>query len=122
MRTKEALDEPLGRLLGNAARSIGTDQFHRKLLEAFKILGPWDAVTIVRWSRYAPPDFLYSEGFSKAIIERYMQGHYRFDPFFCWWRDAGEGGVLTLSAAMRPSDAKGTYFTEFSPSSRWRTS
>jgi DNA-binding CsgD family transcriptional regulator len=115
MRTKEALDEPLCGLLGNAARAIGTDQFHRRLLDALKTVGPWDAVNIVRWSRYAAPDFLYSERFSKALIERYMQGYYRFDPFFRWWRDAGEGGVLTLSAAMRPADAKGTYFTEFFP-------
>ena len=115
MGTNESLDESTYRLLGDAARAIGTDKFHVALLAALKTLGPWDAANIVRWSRYAAPDFLYSEKFSVDLIERYMDGYYRFDPFFKWWRDAGAGGVLTLSGAMQPEDAKSVYFTEFFP-------
>lgn len=115
MGTKQALDEPLYVRLGDAARAIGTERFYVALLAAMKALAPWDAADVVRYSRYAAPDYLYQEGLDPETIVHYRAGIYRFDPFFRWWREHGEGAVLTLRGASRPVDLVGEYFTKFVP-------
>ncbi|MGH6718546.1 MAG: helix-turn-helix transcriptional regulator [Alphaproteobacteria bacterium] len=99
----------------DAARAIGTPRFHAALLGVLKGITPWDAAEIVRYSRYAAPDFLEHEGIDPAHVQTFMAGYYRFDPFFGWWREHGRADVLTLRGASRPDDLGGPYFTAFLP-------
>lgn len=109
------LDERLFALFGDAARAIGAPRFHVALLEALKALAPWNASEVMRYSRYAAPDFLYMDKLSPETVDLYLSGFYRFDPFFRWWREHRRGDVLTLRSASRPADLGGQYFTAFLP-------
>ncbi|MEX2649343.1 MAG: LuxR C-terminal-related transcriptional regulator [Alphaproteobacteria bacterium] len=102
---------------GDAAKAVGTADFHRHLLGALRTLAPWDAADVVRYSGFAAPDFLHVDGLSQAVIEVYLSGFYRFDPFYHWWRERGRGAVVTLRRLSGPSDLEGEYFTGFLPRS-----
>lgn len=81
--------------LGAAAQSIGRRDFHRTLLNLFGMLVEHDMTFIARYSRFSPIELLYYEGVPHHIVELFREKYHRFDPFYAWWRDGGEPGVVT---------------------------
>ncbi len=83
--------------LGEVAASIGTDSFHRKLLHLAGLCIRHDSSWIIRYSRVAPPDVLYTAGVPDEIVAFYDEKGQYLDPFSARWRRTGQPGVLTLS-------------------------
>jgi DNA-binding CsgD family transcriptional regulator len=81
--------------LGAAAQSIGRRDFHKTLLSLFGMLIEHDMTFIARYSRFSSIEFLHYEGVPHHIVELFREKYHRFDPFYAWWRDGGEPGVVT---------------------------
>lgn len=87
--------------LGAAAQSIGRRDFHKTLLKLFGMLVEHDMTFIARYSRFSPIEFLSYEGVPHHIVELFREKYHRFDPFYAWWRDGGEPGVVTQRMISR---------------------
>ena len=115
------------RQLGLVAKSIGTDQFHRELVGLFGASIRHDSCWIIRYSRVAPPDVLYTRNVPDELVTIYDEQCSGIDPFSQYWKNYGSPGVLTLSelknssvesiiytriflAAARVSDEMGIFF------------
>lgn len=97
-------------LLADSARSIGSGKFHQYLLNIFAAAIRHDMALVVRYSRLGAPDFLVCEGgFQRHIIDLYLSGYYRFDPFYSHWRDKGRAGVVSLRDVAQPGLGKSDY-------------
>ena len=64
---------------------------------------------IVRYARFAAPDFLIFEGIPNHIVELYRSGYYRFDPFYSYWQERERGGVVSLRE-VSPPDLDGSEY------------
>ncbi|NEU14754.1 LuxR family transcriptional regulator [Methylobacterium sp. BTF04] len=103
------------RQLGEVAASIGTEIFHRKLLSLFALCIESDSGWIIRYSRVAPPDVLYTDGVPSEIVEFYNKKCLRIDPFSLYWKTFGKPGVLTLSEIGHTSPESILYGKIFRP-------
>lgn len=83
--------------LGKLAASIGTDGFHRNLLSLFGRCIRSDSAWIIRYSRVAPPDVLYTSNVPDEIVRFYNKKCLHIDPFSIYWKEHGRPGVLTLT-------------------------
>lgn len=90
-------DEEWFRRTGGVAMSIGRDTFHRELIDLFGSTIKHDSSWIMRYSRFAPPDVLYTQNVSDEIIQLYTRECFSIDPFSNHWKTRGTPGVLTLS-------------------------
>lgn len=82
---------------GRVAMSIGQDTFHRELLNLFGSAMKHDSSWIMRYSRFAPPDILYTHNVPDEIVQLYTRECVTIDPYSSHWKSRGTPGVLTLS-------------------------
>lgn len=82
---------------GRVAMSIGQDTFHRELLDLFGSAMKHDSSWIMRYSRFAPPDILYTHNVPDEIVQLYTRECSTIDPYSNHWKTRGTPGVLTLS-------------------------
>lgn len=101
--------------LGEVAASIGSDSFHRKLLRLAGLCIRHDSSWIIRYSRVAPPDVLYTSGVPAEIVAFYDEKGQYLDPFSARWRRTGRPGVLTLSEIANESPESILYTEIFTP-------
>ncbi|CAA2138862.1 helix-turn-helix transcriptional regulator [Methylobacterium bullatum] len=101
--------------LGDVAASIGTEHFHRNLLSLFALCVKSDSGWIIRYSRVAPPDVLYTTGVPSEIVEFYNKKCLRIDPFSLYWKNGGKPGILTLSEIGNSSPESILYGKIFRP-------
>ena len=104
--------------LGEVAGHIGTADFHPSLLRLLAGLVPCDAQSLMLYSRYASPEYLINIGLPNHVVEFYLSGYYRFDPFHRHWRSRGRAGVVSLKEAASREPANSEYFTVFLPKSK----
>lgn len=90
-------DEEWFHRTGRVAMSIGQDTFHRELLELFGSAMKHDSSWIMRYSRFAPPDILYTHNVPDEIVQLYTRECSTIDPYSNHWKTRGAPGVLTLS-------------------------
>jgi DNA-binding CsgD family transcriptional regulator len=90
-------DEQWFHRTGRVAMSIGHDTFHRELLDLFGSAIKHDSSWIMRYSRFAPPDILYTHNVSDEIVQLYTRECSTIDPYSNHWKTRGTPGVLTLS-------------------------
>jgi DNA-binding CsgD family transcriptional regulator len=102
-------------IIGRCAASIATDKFYPRLLEILTESIRHDMAMVMRYPRFAAPDFLTSTGFSKELMDIYLVGFYRFDPFYRYWRTEGKCGLIPLETAIAPSVRKTDYLRIFQP-------
>lgn len=102
-------------MIGQTAGSIGSDGFYALLLDVFASAIPHDMAMVMRYPRFAAPDFLVSRGFSAELMDIYLKGFYRFDPFYRYWRNVGKCGVVPLSMAIAPNARKTDYLRIYQP-------
>jgi DNA-binding CsgD family transcriptional regulator len=108
------------RAIGQAARAIGTETFHEKLLGLFGAVVSHDYACIVRYSRNAPPDIIYTKGLAKHLLDYYLEhAYYSTDPFFCDWRSNSRSGVIRLRDAMEATEDKEFYRAIFQHKARF---
>ena len=79
-------DEEWFRRTGGVAMSIGRDTFHRELIDLFGSTIKHDSSWIMRYSRFAPPDVLYTHNVSDEIIQLYTRECFSIDPFSNYWK------------------------------------
>ena len=104
--------------LGEAAGHIGTAGFHPSLLRLLAGLVPCDSQSLMLYSRYASPEYLINVGMPNHVVEFYLSGYYRFDPFHRYWSARGRGGVVSLKEAASAELTNSEYFTVFLPKFR----
>ena len=82
---------------GRVAMSIGQDTFHRELLDLFGSTMKHESRWIMRYSRFAPPDILFTHNVPDDIVQLYTRECSTIDPYANHWKARGTPGVLTLS-------------------------
>jgi DNA-binding CsgD family transcriptional regulator len=85
------------RRVGELASAIGTDGFHQQLVELFGSTVPHSASWIIRYSRVAPPDVIYTANVPSAVVDFYVARCSGIDPFSAHWKRHEEPGVRTLA-------------------------
>src|SRR5262249_1464091 len=94
----EGLDSPSWlENVGRAAVAIGSDAFYDRLLDLACRLIRHDKSMVVRYSRVSAPQCLLYRDYSEHIIQLWLSGYYRFDPFYDHWREHERRGITTLS-------------------------
>jgi DNA-binding CsgD family transcriptional regulator len=106
-------DTPTLDLVGKVARAIGSDGFYRQLLHLLGHAIPHDMGMVMRYPRYAAPDFLHREKFPDRLAELYLTGFYRFDPFYRYWREKRRCGVVPYRMAASADLRRGDYHRFF---------
>lgn len=108
-------DERWNAAVGEAARRIGGRDYHEVLLGLVELLIPHDMSIAARYSRYSPVDILHYRGVPRHVIELFRSKYYNFDPFYAYWRERGEAGVVTLAMATAGSRRNSPYRRVFQP-------
>lgn len=85
------------RRVGGVASSIGTDRFHQLLVELYGSTIPHSASWIIRYSRAAPPDVIYTWNVPRDVVDFYVANCSALDPFSAHWKRYEEPGVRTLA-------------------------
>lgn len=99
-----------------AARAIaatGTPEHVECLIDLVGAGIPHDFVTVTRYSRSGPPEFVAHRRFSDRMVERYLSDYYVFDPFHEAWRRDRRLGVVPLKAFEDAEMRRGRYIAEF---------
>lgn len=77
--------------------SIGRDNFHRELIDLFGSAIEHHSSWIMRYSRFTPPEVLFTYDVPDEIVQLYTRECFTIDPFSNHWRTQETPGVLTLS-------------------------
>lgn len=84
-------------VLGHAASCVGRADFHEGLLAAVGRLFPHDLRAMMRYSRYSGPDVLENGDYGPNFIQFYEAELYPYDPFYRYWQESEQPGVVVLS-------------------------
>jgi DNA-binding CsgD family transcriptional regulator len=68
---------------------------------------------VTRYALRGPPEFLAHRNFDDALVKRYLEDYYVYDPFYAHWRTGAQPGVVPLSALAGPEVRRGRYVAEF---------
>lgn len=96
-------------LLAEAVAALDSEAFHARLLEVLLPLVRHDASMVVRYSRYAAPDFLINNGFGPESVMLYLSGYYRYDPFYGLAQQGELRGVYGLHEVGGQALKRGDY-------------
>jgi len=113
-------------VLRRLGQSVGTSGFYEACLALMAELVSHDGEWIVVYSRVARPRTLRFEltPYPSVAIDRdhvlstYELGYYRFDPFFHYWQNGGDPGVVGMHEIPVPPSKENTYLTDFMPITR----
>ncbi len=90
--------------LGQAARCIGRPDFYDALLDVLSSGISWESRAVVRYSLYAPPEYLNEEGLDPELLAVYLRGYYRADPYYRLFRENPRSGVISLTRHLKGRD------------------
>lgn len=96
--------------IGQAANAIGTTRFYEELarLAASRVPHRF-SMGYQYWRLGAPTCVAYLGDDESESYGMYEQGYFRFDPFYRYWRQVGEPGVVVLSDLLDDSDSHSDY-------------
>lgn len=106
------------KVFGEAARAVGTDSFYRLLLDGLSPLIDWECRAVVRYSRASVPVYLIEEGADPEVIDLYLRGYYRVDPYYEAFTKNQGAGMTVLSRDLRRNDTN-PYIVVFAPTAKW---
>lgn len=116
MRSRQPKADPgragmpaLTSLLGVA----GSPRYLDGLIDFVASLVPQDRVTVTRYSTRAPPEFLTHRNFDDALVRRYLDVYYPYDPFYGYWCARERAGVVPLRQFSSREFKQGRYIAEF---------
>lgn len=98
-------------LLGEVARTVGRPNFYEKLALVPAKMLDCDRRLVVRYPRYALPEFIVNRSMSDAAVELYFERLYRLDPLVRIARSGPETGVISLQR-LRMADTDNAYFDD----------
>ena len=87
--------------------------FYDRLLDLVCSLIHHDKSMVVRYSRVSAPQCLLYRDYPDEIIELWLSGYYRFDPFYDYWREHERCGVTTLNMISPPRPQKRAFWRVF---------
>jgi len=99
-----AMDKDIVTGLAAAARAIGRRDFYERLISALSSGITWESRCVVRYSLYAPPEYLVEEGLDPELLAVYLRGYYRVDPYYKLFREESRSGVVSLTRHLRGRD------------------
>ena len=106
VRSQEFFEE-----FAELTRSVGTQSFYERMATLLARIAGCDRWLVVRYARYAAPDFIVNSSMTDDAIEFYLNGLYRVDPLLRITRAGPQTGIFTLSR-LRTSDVENMYFDD----------
>ncbi|MEQ8666772.1 MAG: LuxR C-terminal-related transcriptional regulator [Rhodospirillales bacterium] len=103
---------------GEAARACGTESFYRHLLDGLSPMLDWQCRAVVRYSRATVPVYLIDEGADPEVIDLYLRGYYRVDPYYAAFTKNEAVGMMVLSRDLCRQDTN-PYIVVFAPTAKW---
>ncbi len=108
MTTVTAADD-----LAAALEAIGTPDYLPRLIDYAGSFAAHDRITVTRYFKHAPPEFLTHRNFSDALVERYLTVYYPYDPYYAYCRDGRAPGIVPLAEFGSRDFKHGRYIAEF---------
>lgn len=96
-------------LVGDAARAIGTTHFYDALTALAAARVPHRIAMAYQYWRLGVPTSIAYLGEPVETDDIYERGYFRFDPFYRYWRQVGQHGVITLRELLDDSDDHTNY-------------
>ncbi len=93
--------------------AAGSAEYLGGLIDFIGGLVAHDRVTVTRYSTLRPPEFLTHRNFDDALVERYLDIYYPFDPFYGYWCANERAGVVPLRQFSSRELKQGLYIAEF---------
>lgn len=87
--------------LAAAIDSVGSAQHVERLIDFIGSLVIHDRVTVVRYSHAERPEFVSYRNYSEAMVWKYLETYYVYDPFYAHWRKQQNPGVVRLQGKLR---------------------
>lgn len=99
--------------LAAAITATGTDQHVDRLIDAVGSSVAHDLVTVTRYSATRRPEFVKHRHFSDHMVRRYLENYYIYDPFYAYWREQRQLGIVPLKRLTNDDVKRGKYIAEF---------
>jgi len=99
--------------VGRAAAAIGSSAFYDRLLDLACRLIRHDKSMVVRYSRVSAPQCLLYRDYPEHIVQLWLSGYYRFDPFYDHWREHERCGIATLGMISPPRPRRTAFWRVF---------
>jgi DNA-binding CsgD family transcriptional regulator len=99
--------------LASAIGAVGSDGHVDRLVDLVGALVPHDLTTVVRYSATQRPEFVSHRNFSDAMVRKYLDVYYVYDPFYAHWRKHQRPGVYPLRKLQGKAQKRGMYIAEF---------
>lgn len=96
-----------------AISATGTDDHVDRLIDMIGTIVSPDLVTVTRYSATHRPEFVKHRGYSEAMVARYLETYYVFDPFYAHWRGERRTGIVPLKSLAGDRMKRGRYIAEF---------
>lgn len=100
--------------LALAARELGHDGFHQRLMEMAGSILSHDSGWIVRYDGVSLPDVLFTKEIPDSIVQYYLDAQPQVgDPYFCSWRGNVNARIETLADALPMAVDRNFYDRDF---------
>lgn len=106
-------DQAVMKALADAISGVGSNTHVERLVDLIGALVPHDLITIVRYSATQRPEFVSHRNFSDAMVRKYLDIYYVYDPFYGHWRKNQKPGVYPLNRLQAKAQRRGIYIAEF---------
>jgi DNA-binding CsgD family transcriptional regulator len=106
-------DQAIMKALAGAISGVGSNDHVERLADLIGALVPHDLITIVRYSTTQRPEFVSHRNFSDAMVRKYLDIYYVYDPFYGHWRKHQKPGVYPLNRLQAKAQRRGIYIAEF---------
>jgi DNA-binding CsgD family transcriptional regulator len=113
MLGKKIADRVKMKALAVAIAGVGSSEHVERLVDLIGTLVPHDLMTIVRYSATQRPEFVSHRNFSDAMVRKYLDIYYVYDPFYEHWRKHQLQGVYPLNRWKGKAARRGMYIAEF---------
>ena len=99
--------------LAGAIEGTTTPGHLDRLIDLVGEIVPHDLVTVTRYSVTDRPAFVSHRRYSDAMIRRYLDVYYAYDPFCAFWRRERRPGIVPLLRLADKHVKDGRYMAEF---------
>lgn len=106
-------DQAAIKALAGAIAGVGSNSHVDRLVDLIGALVPHDLITTVRYSTTQRPEFVSHRNFSDAMVRKYLDIYYVYDPFYGHWRKYQKPGVYPLSRLQAKAQRRSIYVAEF---------
>lgn len=110
---ERAAEQRALRALADAISSTGTDDHVDRLIDLIGEFVPHDLITVVRYSVSHRPEFVSHRRFSDEMVRKYLDIYYVYDPFYAFWREKRQPGIIPLRTLATEEVKRGQYIAEF---------